>query len=224
MSSSFVKRETKLTYFTEKAIKDEIKKRDLELNHEVFNVRDLTQCPRRLMYRINGEVTAQTKCLKDLQLQFSKKKWVDFFEKAKDIKIIDRDVVLADANYNIATVADAIFKCHNYVSVLMVDALGSEDYIKAQRVGGLRLQVLALMTTIWLAELDNGVLLCENKNTNEYFLSHVILNERIIESIKKKFQKLLEQKILQKLPSRPYDDSGSPECLGCEYRGNCWKT
>jgi len=81
-----------------------------------------------------------------------------------------------------------------------------------------------LMMIIWLIEVPNGILICENKETNEYFLSHVIHHKGILDSARKKCSDLLEKKVLHQMPERAYDSDESRECMICEYRGTCWTT
>jgi len=135
---------------------------------------------------------------------------------------LDQDVQAADCNYNLVGTADLVFKCDGFVSVLMIDTLNSDEYHKAKKAGGLRRQIVELMTLSWLIEVQNGILLCENKDSNEHFMSHVNLYQPVIEGVKSKCSNLVEMKSLQKVPNRPYKDFNNNECNKCEYKQTCW--
>jgi len=224
MLNKFLKQDTKLLAKVQEEINFEIKRRNFRFDHEVFNVRHLTECPRRILYRANATVSETAPdFLEDNRLQYTKNKWVDLFSHFKKISILDRKVLAVDANYNIAGTVDAVFKYEDSVSTLLVDSLKTKEYLKAKSSGGLRKQIVELMVLTCIVEVENGVLLCENCDTNEYFLSHVILHHPILEGIQSKCKLLLEQKILHITPARPYDSNDGLECTVCEYREACWK-
>jgi CRISPR/Cas system-associated exonuclease Cas4 (RecB family) len=224
MPNKFIKKDTKLLEATQEAIKNEIKRRNYKLIHEVFNIKHLTECPRRIYYRAHGIKTeTQQDFLANIHLEYTKKKWIDLFNQSTKIKILDRDILAADTNYNIVANVDAVLKYGEFVSTLTVDVLNSNQYTIANQSGGLRRQIVEVMTATWLTEVPNGILLCENKETNEYFLSHIIVHKPIIEGVKSKCKHLIEKKFLQQLPDRPYTNNSFQECIACEYRKTCWE-
>jgi len=224
MQNKFLKQDTKLLAATQDAIKSEIKRRNFSFDHEVFNLKHLTECPRRIYYRAQGfAAETQPDFLEKYHLEYTKKKWIDLLSQSKKIKILDQNILAADTNYNLVANVDAVFTCETFTSALLVDSLSSEQYTEANQAGGLRKQIFELMVAVWLTEVQNGILICENRETREYFLSHVIIHKPIIEGVKSKCKKLMEQQVLQQLPSRPYDSDSSQECLVCEYRETCWK-
>ena len=228
MPSKFIKQDTKFLAEVEKAIKSEIKRRNFCFGHEVFNIKHLTECPRRISYRAHGFDTKKTPetqiFLADRDLKYTKKKWVELFSQIPNIVVIDTNILAADANFNISGTVDAIIKCGSWVGALMVDVVDAENYAKAKETGGLRRQIVEVMTAAWLVEVPNGILLCENRVTNEYFFSHVIAHPPVIRGVKDKCRRLMQQQILQQLPDKPYKDDSSKECQVCEYRKTCWKT
>jgi len=226
MQNKYIKQSTKLLSALELPIKDEIKRGNSDFNHEVFNVMHLTECPRRMMYRVNNckvESKFENKnILVDFHSKFCKIKWLGIFSNSKGIKVLDKNILAADSEYNIVGKVDAIISCKGYVSALMIESIDESSYNIAIKNGGLRQQIVALMTSMWLTEVKNGVLLCENKNTNDYFLSHVIVSDAIINGVKSKCSKLMENKTLQQLPLRPYKTNDCEECKCCEYNDKCW--
>lgn len=219
----YINQSTKLLSAVELSIKFEIKRGNSDFNHEVFNVMHLTECPRRMMYRANNCEVENKNILVDFHSKHHKIKWLDIFSNSKGITVLDKNVLAADSEYNIVGKVDAIISCEGYVGALMIDSIDESSYEIAIKNGGLRQQIVALMTSMWLTEVKNGVLLCENKNTNDYFLSHVIISNAIINGVKTKCRKLMENKILQQLPSRPYKTNDCEECKGCEYKDKCWE-
>jgi len=231
MQNKFVKQDTKFLSKIKNSIKIEIKKRDFQFNNEIYNIKHLTECPRRIAYRSSGslkpERTLEHDCEEAFWLQqslkYTKQKWVNILSDSLGIKIIDSFVIAADSNYNIAGTVDAIIRCENYVGAVIIDELETDEYIKAQEQGGLRRQIIEVMAAAWLAEVSHGILICENRNTHEYFMSHVIAHDLILNGIKNKFKELMEHKILQTdIPVRPYNDDDNKECKNCEYRNPCW--
>jgi hypothetical protein len=220
--NKYIKKSEQLS-FIKSSIDFEIKKRrNSQFNHETFNVDNLTECPRRMMYRANNVGTDNANYLSNLNNECIKEKWLGIFSKLKGIKILDTNIVAADADYNVTSKIDAVFSIDKVCFVLTIDSIESELYELSQKNGGLRKQIVQLMASMWLTNIDNGLLLCENKNTNKYFISHITQSKAIINGIKDKCRKLLEGKILQQLPKRPYDDSCNTECKMCEYNNLCW--
>lgn len=222
MQNKFVKQDTVLIATIKKAIETEIKRRNSSFIHEVIYTKHLTECPRRLMYRMNAYSAKEPDFLIDNHNKYTKKKWVDFFNKCKKTIVIDENVLAADCNFNVVGTADAILKYGDVVSVLLVDSVKSSEYNKAKQAGGLRRQIVELMMIMWLTEVPNGILICENKDTNEYFLSHVVPHKGILDSARHKCSELMENQFLQKLPERAYKTDNSQECMACEYRETCW--
>ena len=222
MQNKFLKQDTKLLAFVEKSIKNEIKRRNFRFDHEVFNIKHLTECPRRIMYRVNATPQNDYEFLTYNHEHYTKKKWVDFFERCQSVKVLDRNVLAADCNYNVVGWADVILEIRGSATVLQIESLESDQYKKVKTTGGLRQQIVEMMMIMWLTEVANGVILCENKTTNEYFLSHVVPYKPILESARNKCLELMEQKLLQQLPKRAYEDNQSIECKSCEYKETCW--
>lgn len=223
MQNKFIKQDTPLLSLTKEAIKVEIKRGNERFNHEVYNTRHLTECPRRLTYRVrNYDRDFSYNFLIDNDLESTKKKWVDFFSQCKKVDVLDKNVQAADCNYNLAGRADAVIRVGEFVSILRVDVLNPTEYEKAKSTGGLRRQIVDTMLMVWLTETENGILLCENRATKEYFLSHIIPYKPIIERVTEKCKDLIQNRMLHTLPDRVYDDGKSPECKTCEYRETCW--
>ena len=227
MANKFLKNDTKLLGLIDQATQSEIKRRNFRFDHEVYHTKHLTECPRRLMYRVMAHEVDQVdhvpEFLNDNHLEYVKRKWVDFFSECKYTSVLGRDVLAADCNYNIVGSADVILKIGDFTSILIVDSLDTKSYQKSKNTGGLRRHVVDIMTVMWLVEVENGILFCENKATNEYFMSHIIPYQPIIDSVLNKCKNLVEKRILQKMPDRVYKSHDNNECKLCKYRSTCWR-
>lgn len=226
MQSKFVKKSTKFISAIENALEYEIHGGNHDFDHEVFNIRHLTQCPRRIFYRSVGapqDLDDNLFLLKQ-DLIYVKKKWIEIFKKNPKITVLKEDFIAADTNLNIEGQIDAVFRCKKYTGVLMVDSLRTEEYQLSKKNGGLRRQIIELMASMCLTQVSNGILICEEKSTNEYFLSHSIIHKPIVNTIQKKCESLMECKVFNQIPEKPYDSEKAKECLKCEYKKQCWKS
>jgi hypothetical protein len=222
----FVKKETKLTNLVNNEIISVLEGGNRLFNNEVFNSENIAECPRKIVYKSFGLLMNQSLSLDRIKNDSSialKKKWIDLLSKSSKINFIEKNITVSDCNYNLSGEVDAVIEINDYKSLVLIKELESDDYILAQLGGGAKSHVIELMADIWMAELENGILICENKNTNEYFVSHIIIHQPIIETIKKKYYDLNFKKTLNQLPSRPYKNMGAKECILCKYRLTCWE-
>ena len=223
MPNKFIKDDTKLLNMVQDAIKIEEKRRNFRLDHEVYHTKHLTECPRRLTYRVLAFDGSENQDFRvENHNKYTANKWVDFFDECKKVSVLERDVLAADCNTNLVGKADAILRVGDFTSVLIVDSLQSTQYHTAHETGGLRNQIVNLMMVMWLVEVENGMLICENKDTNEYFMSHVIPYRPIIDSSIHKCKQLMDKAFLQQIPDRAYKNDDGHECKICEYRKTCW--
>lgn len=69
--------------------------------------------------------------------------------------------------------------------------------------------------------LDEGFVLYENKNNQEILPILVEYNEEFVEKVLKKFRKIYKAYTDDKLPVRPYKQSGE-KCQNCALLKHCW--
>ena len=189
----------------------------------VFDPSHITECTRRIIYRANG--VNQEKNPSYLLMQdelFSRKKWFEYFEKSRFVKVIDKNIITADCHYNISGNADIILKIIDSIYVVKIQPLSCEDFARVQKEGAFKRHVIETMIYVWLLEIHDGLLLYENKNTNDYVVFHVQEYAPIIKSVMKKCTELMENKIQGTIPSRPYKTKESVECCKCEFNQQCW--
>ena len=62
-------------------IKDEIKRRNFVKNNEVYSPVQITECPRRIIYRARGtKVDHNHSYRQEIIREYTKNKWIDFFK------------------------------------------------------------------------------------------------------------------------------------------------
>ena len=118
---------------------------------------------------------------------------------------------------------DAILKIKDCLFVLLVKSLSEDEYASVAKDGAIKRHVIELMLLMWLAEVQNGILLYENKNTQDYNIFHVLPYKAIITSAKNKCLKLLGNQMKGTIPLRPYTQRNEKECSLCEYQVVCWE-
>lgn len=216
-----------VTDFVKNIINSKIKKRNLSFSREVFHPSNITECERRIMYRVYGEKPeieeSTLAILESINKESDKNKWVSFFENCGKAKLIEKDFVSADCNYNLTGKIDAILQIKNLILVLAVKTLASSDFSNIEKNGALRKHVIEIMLNMWMAEIKDGILLYENGDTNEFCLYHVVPYDPILTACQKKCSKLLMFKMKGDLPDRQYKNNNSKECCICEFKSKCWK-
>ena len=219
----FVKKDD-LTKDLHGVIKDEIKRRNFAKNNEIYTPVQITECPRRIIYRARGtKVDQNYSYVEETAREYIKNKWIAFFDSLNGIKIADRDIVAADCNYNLTGKIDAILKINDCLFVLLIKSLSEKDYSKVNEDGAIKRHVIEIMLLMWLSEVKHGILLYENKNTQDYNIFHVLPYKAIITSAKNKCLKLLGNQMKGTIPPRFYDDDSARECTICEYKSVCWE-
>lgn len=207
----------------ESLIQKENDKHSIAYPVSVFDPAHLTECPRRIIYRANGCVPETSlPYLNIVNELFNRKKWLEYLSKCKSIKIIDKNLVTADCHYNISGNADAILSMDGNNYVIKIQAVSDDEFNQINKKGAFKRHVIELMVYMWLTELQDGLLLYENQNTNKYTVFHIKPYDPIIKSVTKKCTDLMEDKIQGNIPNRPYKTKDSSECGLCEFSKQCW--
>jgi hypothetical protein len=128
-------------------INNEIKRRKTLFFSGIFIPSRLTECGRRILYRSRGEKIDENRFREDFLInqneKYLKNKWIDFFENSIKIKMLEKNLVVSDCNYNITGTIDCIIKKGNTEFVVL---------IKKQDGEPVRKDVIELMTYLWLIE------------------------------------------------------------------------
>ena len=192
-----------------------------------FKPSEVTQCHRRLIYRILGEKPykdqiSRVSYLEEVNNKFLRKKWREILDSCKRIKILEVEPTVADCNYNITDIVDIVANIDGIISAVKIHGVENSYFSKIQKNGALRKHVIEVMIQMWLLEINDGLLIYENKNNQSYVIFHVKPYEPIISSVRKKCLGLRKYKITGGLPERSYSVKTSKECEQCEFKQPCW--
>ena len=219
----FVKQDS-LTQNLEELIKNENKRRNFARNNEVYTPVQITECPRRIIYRSRGtKVEENSSFQQEIIRDNAKLKWISILASLSGIKIKEKDLVVADCNYNLTGTVDAVLQIEDAKYILLVKTLSQEEYTKVNKDGAIKKHIIELMMLMWLIEIKDGILLYENKNTQDVNIFHILPYKAIITSAKNKCLKLLGNQLKGTIPIRPYDSKDNRECMVCEYQSICWE-
>lgn len=219
----FVKKDEVCSLFTT-LIQEESKKRSWEYPLSIFDPSHLTECPRRIIYRANGNPPEKPISYLVFHSEiFTKKKWIEFLSKFQSVHISGKNIVAADCHYNISGNVDAVLNIRDVNYVTKIQPVCNSNFSQIKKEGASKRHVVELIVYIWLTELNDGLLLYENQDSNEYMIFHIKFYEPVIKSVTKKCLELIENKIQGVIPSRPYKTRDSVECSECEFTNRCWQ-
>ena len=188
-----------------------------------FDPSRITECPRRIIYRVNG-ISSSINYRSYLEIMdqiFSKQKWMEIFSKSKGIKIVEKNVVSADCHYNISGNIDAILNMGGKLYVIKIQRIDAEQFSQIESKGAFKKHVIEIIIYLWLTEVYDGILLYDN--LNQYRVFHIKYYSPIIQSITSKCLSLMDYKMKGEIPDRPYKNEKSSECVKCEFCQTCWK-
>ena len=223
-SSLFIKKDEPSTRL-ELLITQDAKNKSVIGFSDSFKADTITECPRRLVYRSTG---VNTSCssetfFREQSNSYRRLKWQYFFSKCKSIRLLKENLLVADCNYNITSIVDAILSMDEELYVVKIEPLDNSSYNKVKQSGAFKKHVVEIMVNMWLAEINAGLLLYENKDNDEFDVYHIEPYKPIIQSIGKKCSMMFDCKVSGKLPEKPYKERNSNECNACEFADKCWK-
>lgn len=221
---SFVKKD-EFSSLIERLIQEENTFRSVVSPVSTFNPSNMTECPRRMVYRAMGtkEEPIRYSYLEFNNHAFIKKKWLVCIKNCRTVKVLEENLVAADCNYNITGNVDAVINVNGIVAVLKICPVTNEDFCKIITRGALKKHVVAIMIDMWLTELNDGILFYENQDTNKYLVFHTKPYRPIIKSVQRKCLELENHRINGSMPVKPYKKENSSECSQCEFFKKCWQ-
>lgn len=192
-----------------------------------FAPEEITQCPRRLFYRLiytdPDPNSHPVDYLNDLNKDATCKKWLSVFKKCKKTEVVSYKTVVGDGDYNLWGHIDIVIRCGGRLFCVKVKSVNNHELQNIKEKGALRKHVVELVTYLWLLEKKDGLLIYESVNPVDYQIYHVKYSSSVIRSIKQKCSELLDSKLKGTIPTKPYKNSADKECSGCEYKVNCWE-
>lgn len=206
--------------FTE-AVKSGLHRNNVETLTEIVDTRHVTQCDRRIVYRMTGCASDDDKLVKNLNESAIKAHFVDFLDKKTSIFVLEKSYDFADSRYNMLGNVDALLKMKEFVSALRIVVLYDEIEVVRGK-GAFRKDIVDTMLLSWLAQTDHGFLIYIDVITHSISALHVTLFRPVIDSACDKCAKMTQYKIRGGIPERPYKNKNNRECRCCEYCHICW--
>jgi len=186
----------------------------------VFKTDTITECMRRILYRVNSaKPDVPYDILKNLTKEEISNKWIHYIKKCKEIRHSDGKHIVTDCNFNLMGHIDCVVTMDDISYALNVFSVDPELF-DARNAS--RKHVVQMTLDMWLASKNNGLILYENKLTNEYKVYNITFYQPIINSAVEKCKKMIEFKLKGKMCSRPYKTKDSNECSICEFKSTCW--
>jgi len=220
----FVKKDH-ITAQLEQIIDSEVSARSKESLKTTFNPNTITECSRKLIYRVmgDGKQKESASYLKTTSDIYTKKKWQEYFSKFKSIKLLESDLVVGDCNYNMSGTIDAVISVNDVIFAVKIFPVNEDRFLTVKKRGASKKDVIETIIYMWLAELKHGLAIYENENTHEYELFDIEPYKPIIMAVKSKCLTLSECKIKGEIPGKPYKVKTAKECKCCEFLNKCWR-
>lgn len=223
---TWIKENNNIIDFLHEHIENSFSHRNYEVNGEVYNSCEITECDRRLLFRVNNTETSIKYSRKyNIDQKAIKDKWISILSGINEIHIKEKYYLVADCNYNLSGLVDCIAKVGKKHVVFSIWQIPTEKYnnISASNYKIVRKNIVDILVKMWLSELKHGILILEDSSTNQYKILHITPYEPVIQSVCSKCKKLEEYRLFSKLPDRSYKNSDNVECKLCEYKDICWK-
>ena len=221
MKSSFVKQDG-ISISLSKDLHADNEKRSNANKRTVFNPSQITQCPRRMFYRTRGiEHKCDNSFLEEISLKSLADKWIYRFKKCNSIKLIDEHILVAHAQYNLNGTVDAYVEFINEMYMVKVKPANINE-IKDK--GAKRKDVVEVVTYLWMAELQDALLIYDDMAGRGYEIFHVEPYAPIINTVKNKCSNLIQSQLSGVEPPRLKGvtvSSEVEECYNCEHSYTC---
>ena len=206
-----------LSQSLEVIVKDELERLDKVKSVSVFSSNDILSCPRKLHYR-SIKVSKDDTGIEGFNHKCAVRKWRELL----NYYVVGEDMVLADCNYNIVSLGAIMIEIDHVKILLEVQSVSNDDFESILLNGAHKKDVVKLMVNEWLAEVERGLLIYENRNDFRFEIFQVHPYSPIIKSIKTRCEDLMKCNSTGALPDRPYKDSNMKECNSCAYSIECW--
>lgn len=191
-----------------------------------FHPSQITECPRRLIYRVNGTSAGMyvgNSPYESVEKESFKNKWLALLEKVKSVKILHKDAIASDCNYNLYSIVDAVINIKGDIFAVKAIQTYGDEMDEVRNKGAMKKHVIEMVLNIWLLEVDGGILIYDSKENYGHCMFHIKPYKPIVESVTEKCKKLCNFKLMGQMPNRPYKSKAYKECIACEYRGLCWE-
>lgn len=207
----------------EMSVASENDRRSVPVINGTFDPICLTECPRRMMYRTIGvSYKDKTSYMRHQANSATIDKWLGIFKDNLKINFIDRDLPLADSKFNITGTLNAMIKMENTLFATQIKPVCCNDFAKIKQQGAFKKDVVEMIVYLWMLEVTDGLVVYDNNDNGDYLAFHIEPYTPIINSVRKKCERILRAKLSGGLVGRPYEDDSSVECKACEFLDKCW--
>ena len=205
-----------------KSISDIIVKSDVLSKYpsSTINPDIITECKRRIFYKVSGEKYKNKHILKEKHKESSVKKWVEYLSKCKNINLMDSDVVFTDSECNICSKVDALLEIDGISYVIKVKPVSDEIFKDVKSNGALKKDAIEVVIQLWLVEIKDGILIYDNNDNQDYLIFHINKYKPVINSTIEKCKEIIKHQLTGIKPNK-LKDTNNKECLICEYRDIC---
>ena len=220
----FVRNDDEVSTFLTSSIKNSLKSRNFSVFGEVFNAENMTECDRRILYRsYSTEEDQKTSLEQRWQVENIKKKWIVFLSSLPHVKLLEENVIVSDANFQLTGTIDGIFKIGEKPVVVDIVNITHKEYEDLEKNGPTRKNIVKIMLKMWMSEIKHSILVYEDNDNGKFKVFHITPFKPIVDSVCSKCAKNLQYKIHGKLPDRMYISKDCAECNVCEFNQRCWK-
>jgi CRISPR/Cas system-associated exonuclease Cas4 (RecB family) len=209
----FFKR-TDVSESIEKSIKNEFLCRNFYFNMESFNSNQLTECPRKLSYQVKFKTDTNPPWetfSNNLGRKHFIDKWEEILTKNKSIKIVAKNILTSDANYNLRGEIDFVirFDDTNYITKIYNENIE-------------RKHILDITLCMWMEEKNNGLIILDNIENQDIKVFQVMPKQNLVKASKDKLNYLNSFNFKNEVPERPYETKNNLECKSCIFNNKCW--
>ena len=185
---------------------------------------NITECPRRMYYRVKAtENTKENSFLEMVREHFIAERWAYYFSKCKKFILVDKKIHVSHSEYNIGGTIDAYVEFDDCRYMVKVKPLSEDEFQTIKEKGPKRRHVIEAIIYLWLSEVEDGLLIYENNNSQDYIIYTFESYEPILRSVKDKCKSLIRSQISGVIPPRIIGSNAKKECKVCEYNGVCLK-
>ena len=218
MQNKFVLQD-KVTKKIESDIENLFTKGYNDLCDEVVSSSDIAKCDRRIYYTLMG-IDSQIDLHNRMHHSYIVKKWVDILSTVKYFQFVEKEVVVADHNYNLTSIVDIVGKIDDFKVILMVREV-TKDTLSSNNAK--RFDVVELLTQMWLIEVNDGLLVYEDMIDRKINIFHILPNVSVLNAVKEKMLYLVNCKLTGTMPEQKYETPDTNECKECCFADNCWR-
>ena len=116
-----------------------------------FHPSQITECPRRIIYRSRGDKSNTGETLfNTIRMDLFKNKWTHILEKIKPIKVLHKDVIASDCNYNLYSKVDSVINIDGDIFAVKAFPVCMREFDEILSKGAMKKHVVEMVVYTWL--------------------------------------------------------------------------